>query len=554
MSRQYLALEPSKSPTSGSGRHGSMLLELVTAVSIGSLLIIGIQSCLSLSLKCIPNPQGVAATTLRANRVVDRLVTELETALYITERSATTIGFTVPDRDGDGIAERIRYAWSGTPGAPLTRQYSAGPVEVLIEAVQQFSLTPNIYTVAETYPTVGVEDANESLLIDRFSSSGTGNEDIKSNNWLGQYFTMTLPAGAYAWRPTRVEFMAKKNSLTGASAVQMRPATANLAPADSILEQYPLLSLLLPSSYDWQSIGFYSLEPLPPGGALCLTLQHVLGSRAATLQTTTSFSGLQKTGDSGASWSFDSGKSLVARLYGKLTRSSGTQSINSSYLTSMRIAARVNNTTPMLQTQAVLLNHPELLSAKWELKFDQNPTQVDINGDGLGDWFVEGGGNFNMASLANGVWSTSNTQLNTNPNNNFSKTTIVDLKMQNTSVGGEGATFAINALRSGASCAPLETTLKKQTDGTQTLQVLTKTSDLTSKTLLSLNGLPNQPALLQLIINPATSSVNIRLNDVQYGTFALSPYVSLNTDRVVSIGGNGSTAEFSYARVRVLEQ
>ena len=99
-------------------------------------------------------------------------------------------------------------------------------------------------------------------------------------------------------------------------------------------------------------------------------------------------------------------------------------------------------------------------------------------------------------TLVNGVWQTSGTQLNTSPNNDFVKTTVVDVKFQNTSVGGNGATFTINALRSGSSCAPVLAYLKKQTDGTQTLTVSTKITDLLPKTLLNVTGLPSQPVLL----------------------------------------------------------
>ena len=56
------------------------------------------------------------------------LLADLEFALAFSEKTDHALTFTVPDRDGDFISETIRYAWSGTPGDPLTRQYNGGAV------------------------------------------------------------------------------------------------------------------------------------------------------------------------------------------------------------------------------------------------------------------------------------------------------------------------------------------------------------------------------------------------------------------------------------------
>ena len=59
---------------------------------------------------------------------------------------------------------------------------------------------------------------------------------------------------------------------------------------------------------------------------------------------------------------------------------------------------------------------------------------------------------------------------------------------------------------------------------------------------------------MHLIIDPLTSVVSIRVNDVPYGTFALTPFFCADGSRFAAIGANGSNAEFSYVRIRVLEQ
>ncbi|MFG0261813.1 MAG: hypothetical protein ACF788_05425, partial [Novipirellula sp. JB048] len=427
------------------------------------------------------------------------------------------------------------------------------PPLTIAEEVELFNLTPHFQSVSETYPTVGVEDAAESLLLDHSGTSGLDNNDIEPAKWLSQHFTMTLPAGAYAWRPTRVEFRAKRTTLFGSTRVQMRPATIQLTPQETVIEQDILHNLLLPSEYTWCSFDFSNLPPIISGGATCLVLEHNASSRSLTVQSTSAASGMLKTDDAGASWSYHNGKSLVSRLYGKLTRSSGNQSVNSTYLTSMDIALRMKPETPTLQWTLACLNHPEILVNQWVTKFDQDPTRLDVNGDGSGDWVVQGGGTFDTDSLDDGVWKTSGTQLNTTPDCDFDTTTVVDVKFQNTSVGGNGATFKLNALRSGSSCAPIRVYLTKQSDGSQSLTLATQSNDVTPRELIRVTGLPNQPVLLHLIIEPATSSVSLSVNDIQYGTFALSPFLSSDANRSACLGAENSDAEFSYARIRVLE-
>ncbi|WP_146596111.1 hypothetical protein [Novipirellula galeiformis] len=530
-----------------------LLLELVVALAVSTLLIAGLHASLAIAIRSMPDSQGSTASALRGTRIADQLTTELETAVYITERSATTIGFTVPDRNGDGLAERIRYAWTGTPGGPLTRQYNDAAPLTIADAVELFNLTPSFKSVSETYPTVGVEDASESLLLDYSGTSGLDDNDIESSDWVGQHFTMTLPAGAYAWRPTRVEFRAKRTSLFSRTTVQMRPATINLTPQSTVIEQHSLYNLLLPSYYSWPSFDFSDIQPIASDGSICLVLEHGTTSKSLTVESTNAASGMVKTDNAGASWSYHNSKSLVSRMYGKLTRSSGSQAVNSTYLTSMDVTLQMKANTPTLQWTLACLNHPELLANQWVTKFLQNPTRMDVNGDGSGDWSVDGGGTFDQDSLVNEVWRTSGTQLNTTPNCDFDTTTVVDVKFQNTSVGGNGATFKINALRSGSTCAPVRAYLQKQTDGSQALTLVTKSNDATTRRLISVTGLPNQPVLLHLIIEPATSSVSLSVNDIQYGTFALSPFQSSDSNRSACLGTDTSTSEFSYARIRVME-
>ncbi|MDB5385550.1 MAG: hypothetical protein JWM11_1196 [Planctomycetaceae bacterium] len=548
--RHPIASSGQSIPIQNGRRGGSTLLELLLAVSIAGVVAAGIQSSIFVAMKSLPSSTGIAQSSIQSGRTIDQIATELESAIYITEHTATTLGFTLPDRTGDGIPERVRYAWTGVAGGPLTRQYNGGTVVTLAPSANLFTLTPNYTTVSETYTGLAGEDAVESLLIDYSTGTSTSNKNVTSSTSMGQYFTMTLPANAYAWRPTRVQFMAKKSSSNAVTQVQMRPASGSMTPTSTILEQYTLADTSLTSSYAFQSFSFTTLSPIAPGGGICLVLARQSGTTSMVAQDNSGageLSGL-------SSWSYSSSKALNCQLFGKLSRSGIPNSYNSNYLTSMGIALRISPTASVLQTTGAALNHPELLSGKWELKFDQTPTTVDMNGDATADWVVHGGGTFNANSLVNGIWTTSGTLLDTAPGNDFAKTTIVDLRLQNTTTGGNGATFAINALRSGTTCAPILAYLKLQADGTQTLTVSKKTNDSTTQTLVNVTGLPGSAVDLHLIIDPIAAAVCIKANGVERGTFAVTRFNSSDASRTVTIGASGSTARFSYASIRVLEQ
>ena len=56
--------------------------------------------------------------------------------------------FVVTDRTNDGTAERIRYEWSGVPGAPLLKTVNGGTPVALVDSVQDFQIS--VTTASET--------------------------------------------------------------------------------------------------------------------------------------------------------------------------------------------------------------------------------------------------------------------------------------------------------------------------------------------------------------------------------------------------------------------
>jgi hypothetical protein len=271
----------------------------------------------------------------------------------------------------------------------------------------------------------------------------------------------------------------------------------------------------------------------------------------ATLQGC-SGSGLVTSADSGVTWTYNGTSALRAQLYGKVTQPGPTQYAVTQCLTAMRIAMKVANVGRTADTIAQVLNQPALYVGYWEADFSSDPTALDTNGDGAGDWVVHGGGTLPGSSLSGGVWLTSGVALDTSPACDFAATTVVDLRMRSTAVGSS-AVFLINADRAGNVCAPLTATLKLEAEGTQTLTVSRKKSDGTFEALIVARGLPSSVFDLRLLIDTAVHSIRVTANGSFIGTYGYGAPAASTTDKFASIYASGGAAEFDYVRIRVLE-
>lgn len=116
------------------------LIEVVISTIIVSLIMGAMVSTMLMAQRAMDTSSAGNQSVTTANQVVSQITNELSVAVSITEQTATAVTFTVPDRDGDSQAETIRYAWSGTAGDPLTRQYNGGAVVTIAENVHYFNM------------------------------------------------------------------------------------------------------------------------------------------------------------------------------------------------------------------------------------------------------------------------------------------------------------------------------------------------------------------------------------------------------------------------------
>ena len=121
-------------------RCGFTLVELVVAMAISTVLLASIASAIMLAARALPGSDHPLITTLDASSTASRIAGELSCALSFSERTPTSVTFTVADRDFDSIAETIHYSWSGISGQPLVRQYSGSLAASVLEDVREFQI------------------------------------------------------------------------------------------------------------------------------------------------------------------------------------------------------------------------------------------------------------------------------------------------------------------------------------------------------------------------------------------------------------------------------
>ncbi len=379
-------------------RHGGFtLLELVVSSVVLSVIMAGLGSAMLIAGRALPEAGSAAMAAVAAADAAEQMTADLRYATAVSERSATIIEFTVPDRNGDGTPEVIRYAWSGTAGAPLTRRYNGATAVEILANVAEFALSYDVKTISTETPQLN--ESPETLLIDYTSSTDYYDYPVAQTQWYGEYFLPALPANTVHWKVTRVRFQAmqaetvsapsapmEKTTLKGTAAmasttsstststgdaagetrVQIQRATTGGFPSGVAIEEKTLYESALSSSYLQCEETFTQVSGLAPREGLCLVFKWVSDAEACRLLgrnrnvAATNLSLAETTGQ-GTSWTKLSGQSLLFSVYGTVT-TAGTPLIqNTYYLDAVQIQLRAGGDgQSFVQTAAGTVNRPEV--------------------------------------------------------------------------------------------------------------------------------------------------------------------------------------------------
>jgi len=351
---------------------GHTLVETVAALAIVAILVLGVGSAMLVASRAVePDtpPRATHATAEAAARVIQ----ELEFATAFAERAAHAVTFTVADRDGDDSDETIRYAWSGTTGEALTRQYNGGAAVAILDGVRECDLAYNLKALTEQ-PDATHNESGEQALASHEVVNEAENFAIKDDRWVGQYFEPSLPPDAIAWRVTRVIVKAKIHGADkGVAGVQLRLPDGSNRPSNIILEEIPMHEDRLTDGYLWHKFAFSNAGDLSPARGLCLVIGCArddadlcdiqYDEEAQGVGETGNIEGLLRTYDAGASWTRDNEACLLFSIHGTYTTSSEPEPVTRTWVQGVRLRLRAGpDPSTAVETGVHVLNAPEVTS------------------------------------------------------------------------------------------------------------------------------------------------------------------------------------------------
>ena len=536
------------------------IAELVVSMAVMSVLLMGLASAMLIASHALPHNSITLQTGIDSAAIVNQIVDELRTAIWMIDHTATELTFTVAadDRDGDHVPERIHYEWSGTAGDPLVRTCNGGTPVSVLDDVRELALFYDTVTETETYPGPPVE-SGVNLLSSYDDFWDDKDYKIEDDKWCGQYFEPEgLPTDAVSWAVKTVYFRAKReNNDNDLTWVQMRLPNADGTPAETVLEQHDMYESALADWYTWIQCDFSQTSGLDPGQGACLVFQHCgAGGHSAKIEYEDDWgTGYLKTEHAGADWTIDTERrSLYYYAYGTYSTPGPAQTSTRTYVTNVRLTLRSGaDTSTRITSAAPLLNYPELLSGLWQADFTVDPS-TDLNGDGHGDWGLVGGGAVDLQALIDADRLHTAGSLRTAPNSSFAHLTTVELTFHDTTTSGSGAGFAIMVDWGSGQCAPIYATLQLLADRTQSLMVYHMRDAATKAQLVTVSGLPDSPVNLRLLIDPAHQTVNITINDSEYNTFTYNRVTATgdHARRAILIP-DSSGCEYSSVSIRVSE-
>ncbi|QOJ14357.1 MAG: hypothetical protein HRU75_06770 [Planctomycetia bacterium] len=360
---------PSASP-------GFTLVELVLSVGITAALTAGLASAVLLSAYSLPSRRSDSRDTIRANASVQQLAADLSSARTISVRDGVEVEFEVADRDEDGSADLLRYAWGGA-GTALMYQRNAGTSMPLVDDVAEFSISTITRNVEESKTTTGSTPSGELLLASFTGWAGilatSQNFTLTHRDWAAQSFSMTWPEGSTDRQITRARCRLRAASRPDAMVLGLiyapQPAGSSV-PRSAIGSPAIIPSSLLTPSYQWTDLAFQDVV-VPSGHSVLALVVRGSVSGAGTMERY--YDLLAGSNQTFGLWSTDGGTnwnpSLLGQhsydhpfyVYGRCTlQGSQTTVMQRALVVEAVITIRLTSQSRALATRVALINKPEV--------------------------------------------------------------------------------------------------------------------------------------------------------------------------------------------------
>ncbi|MCA9245155.1 MAG: hypothetical protein KDA32_14445, partial [Phycisphaerales bacterium] len=343
-------------------------------LTIATVLVGSIASAMVMALQALPDAKGESETILDTRAGISDMLAELSYAIAFTEISSTAIEAVVPDRNGDGSPELVRYAWSSS-GNPLTRAENGATAKSMVDDVRLLTFDMS-YETSAAWP----DDDSPEILLAKFDgwpgAAPTLTRDaISSTRRVAFTFTPgNKPADTLFIRITRVVV-----GLRGGNANTDKKVLAGLSyvtsgrPSGELIGSWGVLNASYASTTTdmWRELRFVDAVATP-GRAVALTIYaeaaNVIEVRKYTngMAPANGTTALVST-DSGVGWSnlgtpADS-VDIPFYVYGTVkTLASSTASLSRKFAHELKVTVRVaaDGEAPF-RSATRLVNRPEVV-------------------------------------------------------------------------------------------------------------------------------------------------------------------------------------------------
>lgn len=309
-------------------RRAFTLLELLISTGVVGVLLGAVGGVIVLAVRAIPANQAGTQGAIEAAALLARITGELRMAATVNEGSATMIDFTVPDRNGDGADEQIRYEWHGADDGTITRTLNGGEAQIVASGIAALDICYRVATTATSSTGPWVTGA-ESMLVS-YDTGSPGEFVLASGRGVGMSVTPAVDSTAICYAVTRVamRFRNSGNSTDGRVRVQVRLADSAGLPTSTVLGEATLNESALSSSVAFVTVPITGAAGLSPGTRIAVVALHDAGSEAAAVGTFTRAPGgtdlTVTTTDGGTAWTSSTTTSVCLRVICTVTTTTVT--------------------------------------------------------------------------------------------------------------------------------------------------------------------------------------------------------------------------------------
>ena len=529
---------------------GHTLLEIMLSLVLLSVVMASVSSAVMFASQAVPDEDSAVGSLLADSAVLGRIAEDLASAQYIIEQADHAITIVVPDRTGDSIPDRIRYAWSGKQGEPLFFQLNDDNAVTVIDAVYEFELSYTQQSATEAMP-AAIYLGSESLIASSDSSTSGGQVTIEPTQWSGQAISPALASDALGYVPTRVDIHAGwRNPSDGKTLFAIRDLSES-TPGSNTYASSLFDESTLSGSNSWESLSLADGTTVPADQSTALTATYQSGTTAVLeLSTSTDDDGLLATSDSGTTWAEVDDKSLAYRLYGQQVLTSNTSyAITRQHLTAIDVSLqRVADERSPLQRRVRTMTAPPILTGYANSGLSVDPVGMDLNADGAADWSHSGGAP-STDSITDGIWTSDGELIYDHSSLGSAAVIRVRARMRSSDTLGP-TIYGPFTFNSSNELLPVITLLRDDGAGGQELVVYNDTSMSSQHVVFT--GLPAGFVDIELTLIPAHDLVSFKVNHQNAGAVVLERIADPGAiEPSVSFGSRGIAAEFRSIDVAV---